>query len=601
MVLHSHISPSDLEAALVRKHRNLSSKLRTKINDHNSTYPDSNFNNSINKFQIPEKGIGGTTAYQLIHDELTLDGNPTLNLASFVNTYVPPESEKLLLENITKNLADNDEYPSLMEIHQRCISILAELWHAPKLTKEQLDSKLNETKDLQKSDIILKESSAIGTATVGSSEAVLLGGLALKKNWQAKRKAAGKDTSKPNILMGTNAQVALEKFARYFDVEARLLPVSKKSQYVLDTDLIKENVDENTIGVFVILGSTYTGTFEDVEKVSQVLDEVEKEKGLDIPIHVDGASGGFVAPFSFPHLKWDFQLPRVHSINASGHKFGLTNVGLGFVIWRQSKYLPEELKFELSYLGGSEESFTLNFSRPGNQVISQFYNFLSFGKDGYTEYFNALFDNARLLSEFLEESGYYECVSLIHRKKGDFDYHGAEAVATTLDQLVDEHKDKKLTNADFNAGLPVVAFKFTQKFRQKYPLIPQSIISSLLRNKGYIIPNYPLPPNEEQQEILRVVVRFNLSHELLDKLMNDIIEVTEICINATEIVKKTTANESAAATGDNDVIIREMLESIASSGIKNNEILSQYSKELHHDKKGHKHKGKKHGSYRGAC
>jgi glutamate decarboxylase len=254
----------------------------------------------IPKFRIPDEGAPGDAVSQILSDELDLDGRTNLNLASFVNTYMEDSGRQLMINNLAKNLADSDEYPALMSLHTRCVSMIADLWHAP------------------------KESKPIGTATVGSSEAIHLGGLAMKRRWQEKRRAAGKDTSKPNIIMGSNAQVALLKFARYFEVEARILPVSKESNYRLDTKLVRENLDENTIGIFVILGSTYTGHYEPVEEIHGVLDEFEKETGHDVPIHVDGASGAFVAPFTHAgagkkgQTKWDFQLPRVVSINTSG-------------------------------------------------------------------------------------------------------------------------------------------------------------------------------------------------------------------------------------------------------------------------------------------
>lgn len=210
----------------------------------------------------------------MLKDELDLDGRPNLNLASFVDTYLDEHAARLLAQNSAKNLADNDEYPALLALSNRCVSILAHLWGVQKGEK------------------------AVGSPTVGSSEAIHLGGLAMKRTWQARRREGGKGTEKPNIVMGANAQVALEKFARYFEVEARILPVSEKSRFCLDPELVRENIDENTIGVFVILGSTYTGHFEPVEKVSRILDEFQEKTGFDIPIHVDAASGGFVAPFT---------------------------------------------------------------------------------------------------------------------------------------------------------------------------------------------------------------------------------------------------------------------------------------------------------------
>ena len=297
------------------------------------------------------------------------------------------KARELMVENIAKNMSDADEYPAMMDIHARCISILAKLWGRQKGERP------------------------VGTATTGSSEAIHLGGLAMKRRWQEKRTAEGKSTLKPNIIMGSNAQVALEKFARYFEVEARILPVSKKSRYRLDPELVKDNIDENTIGVFVILGSTYTGHYEPVHEISQILDAYEKKTGVDIPIHVDGASGAFIAPFT--HAKaggpvWDFKCPRVKSINVSGHKFGLVYAGVGWIIWRDEQYLPKHLVFELHYLGGTEESYTLNFSRPGAQVIGQYFNLIHLGFKGYREIHENCMTNARLLSDALERTGWYE-------------------------------------------------------------------------------------------------------------------------------------------------------------------------------------------------
>lgn len=403
-------------------------------------------------------------------------------------------AEELMFENISKNMSDADEYPAMMQMHARCVSIISHLWG------------------------VQKGERAIGSATTGSSEAIHLGGLAMKRRWQEKRMKEGKDTSKPNIIMGANAQVALEKFARYFEVEARILDVSEKSNYRLDTELVKQNIDENTIGVFVILGSTYTGHYEPVEEISKILDEYEAKTGIDIPIHVDAASGGFVAPFTYAQAggpKWNFELPRVKSINTSGHKFGLVYAGVGWIIWRDESQLPKHLVFELHYLGGTEESYTLNFSRPGAQVIAQYYNLIHLGFNGYRDIMENCMANARLLSKSLEATGWYTCVSEIHRKKGT---HGATAEVFGKE---DE------TSADYNAGLPVVAFRFSDEFKKEFPHIKQVDVSNLLRAKQYIIPNYPLPPTVDSIEILRVVVRESMSFDLLDRLIADICAMTQ--------------------------------------------------------------------------
>lgn len=504
---------------------------------------------SQNKYTIPERGIDADTAYRLIHNDLVLDGNPTLNLASFVNTFTTEFHDKLAVENVVKNLADADEYPTLVELTERNVSILGKLWHG-------------------------KGREPIGTATTGSSEAIMLGGLAMKKIWQQKRKDQGKDYFHPNIIMGSNAQVALEKFARYFDVECRLVPVSKESQYVLDVSKIEDLVDENTIGIFVILGSTYTGSFEDVLAVNNLLDDIQERKGLDIPIHVDGASGAFVAPFLYPELKWDFRVPRVVSINTSGHKFGLTTAGLGWIIWRHKDLLPSELIFKLRYLGSVEESYNLNFSRPGFQSIQQYFNFLQMGVDGYKAVHERSMHSARLLSNSLEKTEYYECVSHIHRKRGVVGY-------------IPEDVDGNITNQEeslgyFNPGLPVVAFKFTDTFTKSYPNIPQAIVSTLLRKDGWIIPNYPLPPDAESQEILRVVCRVELGQDLIHRLIRDILKVTESLIKSYEIYHQ--AVESGEA-GKSSKYVYNLLTSIA-SGAENEQAKKEHKKYHHSTFKG---------------
>ncbi|PNS14852.1 Glutamate decarboxylase [Sphaceloma murrayae] len=450
----------------------------------------------IPKFRMPKDGAPADAVHQMLKDELDLDGRPNLNLASFVGTYMEEQADKLMMENISKNMSDADEYPAMQNMHSRCVNIIADLWGAQKGEKP------------------------IGTATTGSSEAIHLGGLAMKRRWQERRDKEGKDRTKPNIIMGANAQVALEKFARYFEVEARILPVSEKSSYRLDPELVKDNIDENTIGIFVILGSTYTGHYEPVEEIHTILDDYEKKTGVDIPIHVDAASGGFIAPFTYAGAggrKWNFELPRVKSINVSGHKFGLVYAGVGWIIWRDEAYLPKHLVFELHYLGGTEESYTLNFSRPGAQIIAQYYNLIHLGFSGYRSIMENALANARLLSKALEATGFFRCVSDIHRKKGVFKFDPANPPYTP---------DKE-DSAAYNAGLPVVAFTLSDEFKKENPNVKQVAVSNLLRAKQYIIPNYPLPPGEDKTEILRVVVRESMSLDLLERLIEDIVATME--------------------------------------------------------------------------
>lgn len=567
MTLSKHVDAEQLE------HRLLKLATKTPVSDRDEYIFNYSSNNPVPKHQIPTKSSNLDLVLKYMEEELSLDGTPTLNMASFVNTAVEPNPLKLICDNISKNLADNDEYPSLLEHQARCMSILSDLWHAPKNKDGTTDT--------------------IGTSTTGSSEAVLLGGLALKKRWQEKRKAEGKSTENPNIIMSSIAQVALEKFARYFDLENRTIHINEGSEHVLDVLKIKEQVDENTIGIFVILGSTYTGNFESVEKVNAILDEIEKEKGLDVKIHVDAASGGFVAPFVYPNLKWDFAVPRVVSINTSGHKFGLTTAGLGWIIWKHSEYLPEQLRFKLDYLGGVEETFSLNFSRPGFPVLHQYYNFLAFGREGYTKIFDSCIQNTRLLSRYLEESGYYEVLSVIHRP---LDEEESKRIFT-----LNKNDNLKLgkvavANQGYRPGLPVVAFRFSEEFRNKYPGIPQAMISVLLRNKGFIVPNYNLSPDEHDKEILRAVIRPSCNLNLLEKLIQSITESTELLLKAHDTVMDIVSKKGAENEAARKEMIHELLLSIASDGVIDKK--KAQTKLLDKEGTGH-YKHKK--SYRGTC
>ncbi|KAF8180382.1 glutamate decarboxylase [Pholiota molesta] len=449
-------------------------------------------------------------AYQLLHDETALDGNPLLNLASFVHTWMPEDADKLIMENLNKNIVDLDEYPAASLIHNRCVSMMADLWKAP------------------------KEGKVIGTATAGSSEAIMLGGLAMKKRWQEARKAAGKDHYHPNIVFGSNAQVALENckvrrmiqkktgaevhvLFRYFDVETRLVPVKESTGFIMEPHDALQFIDENTIGVIVILGSTYTGHYENVELMSQLLDDLEKRTGLNIPIHVDGASGGFIAPFAHPSLKWSFDVPRVVSINTSGHKFGLVYAGLGWVLWRDESYLHRDLVFELHYLGSVEYSFTLNFSKPAAPIIAQMFNFLNLGFEGYKKIAFKDLRNARLLSRALENT-YFKVLSNIHVPRNPENRVTATGRIGHIDEDDPEY---------YEAGLPVVAFRFSDKFKQENPNIQQAWIQTLLKTKGWIVPNYNAPLGAEDVEILRVVVRETLSEDLIERFIVDILAITE--------------------------------------------------------------------------
>ncbi|KZO98555.1 glutamate decarboxylase [Calocera viscosa TUFC12733] len=497
MALSKHIDPASLlAAARAHPHHRLIHREHRDI--HEGSYA-SRFeaDMEVPKFKIPQTGVSSKAAYQIIHDEMDLDGSPLLNFASFVHTWMPEEANKLMMENMNKNFADQDEYPATQAIHTRCISMLGDLWHAPK-------------------------GEAIGTATTGSSEAIMLGGMAMKRRWQNKRKEQGKSTQAPNIVFGANAQVALEKFARYWEVEARLVPVTEEGNYCLDPHDAIKYVDENTIGVMVILGSTYTGHFEPVSLMAELLDEYEKKTGIDVPIHVDGASGGFVAPFAYPSYKWSFDIPRVCSINTSGHKFGLVYAGLGWILWRNEAMLPKELIFELHYLGSTEYTYTLNFSRPSAPIIGQYFNLLNLGFEGYRRIIQADLKNARLLANALELSGYFKVLSNIHVPLPKT----AEGLVGAAQKAVGAVPDPDDAEA-YMKGLPVVSFRFADEFKKQYPYVKQVWIQSLLRNKGWIVPNYNLPPALSDVEILRIVVRESVSGDLIERVLADLLEITE--------------------------------------------------------------------------
>ncbi len=313
---------------------------------------------AIPRHEIADGEIAPEVAFQIIHDELMLDGNARLNVATFVTTWMEPQAERLMAECADKNMIDKDEYPQTAELESRCVAILSRLWNAPDADQ------------------------ATGCSTTGSSEAAMLGGLALKRRWQERRRAEGKPADAPNIVMGINVQVCWEKFANYWDVEMRLVPMEGE-RFILSAEEAVKLCDENTIGVVAILGSTFDGAYEPVKEICDALDDLQARTGLDVPVHVDGASGAFIAPFVDPDLEWDFRLPRVASINTSGHKYGLVYPGVGWVIWRDADALPDDLIFWVNYLGDNMPTFALNFSRPGAQVVAQYYNFLRLGFEGY--------------------------------------------------------------------------------------------------------------------------------------------------------------------------------------------------------------------------
>ena len=413
----------------------------------------------IPKYEMPESEMLPDTAYNLIHDELMLDGNARLNLATFVTTWMEPEASRLMSETFDKNMIDKDEYPQTAEIEARCVNMMARLWNSP------------------------EGEEAVGTSTIGSSEAAMLGGMALLKKWRQRQESAGKPGDRPNMVMGINVQVCWEKFCVYWDVEPRFVPM-EEGRYHLSAEEALALCDENTIAVLVIMGSTFDGSYEPVKEVSEALDRLQDEQGLDIPIHVDGASGGFVAPFLQPELEWDFRVPRVQSINASGHKYGLVYPGVGWVIWRHEDALPQELVFKVNYLGGEMPTFSLNFSRPGNQVVAQYYNFLRLGKEGYRRIHQACRDVALYLSGKIAEY--------------------------PLAELITDGSD-----------IPVFAFRMKEEAKEltNYTVFD---ISERLRDRGWQVPAYTFPRNCEHIAALRIVVKEGFNRDMADMLLDDI-------------------------------------------------------------------------------
>lgn len=415
------------------------------------------FTAPVPALRMPDESMDPEAAYRFIHDELMLDGSSRLNLATFVTTWMDPEAEKLMAETFDKNMIDKDEYPATAAIEARCVSMVAGLFHAEGLRDHD-------------------PTSATGVSTIGSSEAVMLGGLALK--WRWRQRVGSWKGRMPNLVMGSNVQVVWEKFCRYFDVEPRYLPM-ERGRYVITPEQVLAAVDENTIGVVAILGTTYTGELEPIAETCAALDKLAAGGGVDVPVHVDAASGGFVVPFLHPDLVWDFRLPRVVSINVSGHKYGLTYPGVGFVVWRGPEHLPEDLVFRVNYLGGDMPTFTLNFSRPGNQVVGQYYNFLRLGRDGYTKVMQALSHTARWLGDQLREVDHCEVIS-------------------------------------DGSAIPVVSFRLAGD--RGYT---EFDVSHELRTFGWQVPAYTMPDNATDVAVLRIVVREGLSADLARALHDD--------------------------------------------------------------------------------
>ncbi len=419
------------------------------------TYAARSFSHEIPKYRLPAQGMSADAAYQLVHDELNLDGNPALNLASFVTSWMEPQADLLAAETLAKNLIDEDEYPQTEVIHRRVVSMIGRLFHAP------------------------AGAQSTGTATIGSSEAIMLAMLAHKRSWQLRREAEGKPADRPNMVMGADVHTCWEKFTRYFEVEQRLVPL-EEGRYTIGADEVQPLLDERTIAVAGVLGTTFTGQMDDLASIDELLGRVESEHGWRIPLHVDAASGGFLSPFSEPDLEWDFRLPHVRSINVSNHKFGLVYPGMGTVVFREASDLPEDLVFHINYLGGDMPNYSLNFSRPSNSVLLQYFAFLRLGREGYEQIVASVLANATALAERL---GAIDGLQLFNDPK----------------------------------RFPIVVVRAENSER-----IDLTLISQLLRERGWIVPAYTLPPNAEHINVLRMVIKENFSRDMVELLAHDV-------------------------------------------------------------------------------
>ncbi|MEV6397252.1 glutamate decarboxylase [Streptomyces sp. NPDC051907] len=408
------------------------------------------------KHHLPEGPMAPDTAYRLVHDELMLDGNSRLNLATFVTTWMEPQAAVLMSECRDKNMIDKDEYPRTAELERRCVAMLADLWNAP------------------------DPSTAVGCSTTGSSEACMLAGMALKRRWAARNADRYPGSARPNLVMGVNVQVCWEKFCNFWEVEARLVPM-EGDRFHLDPQAAADLCDENTIGVVAVLGSTFDGSYEPVAEVCAALDALQTRTGVDVPVHVDGASGAMVAPFVDEDLVWDFRLPRVSSINTSGHKYGLVYPGVGWALWRSPAELPEELVFRVNYLGGDMPTFALNFSRPGAQVVAQYYTFVRLGREGY----RAVQQTAR------------------------------DVACDLASRIAEMDEFQLLTHGD---QLPVFVLTTAPEVKN----FDVFDVSRRLRERGWLVPAYTFPANREDLSVLRVVCRNGFSADLGEMLVEDL-------------------------------------------------------------------------------
>ena len=415
------------------------------------------FSEGVPKAKFPDAGMAAREAYSLVSQETHLDGDTFRNLATFVTTFMEPEAEQLITENLHTNFIDHAEYPQTAEMEKRCIRMLADLYHAPGETT--------------------------GARCQGSSEAIMLAGLAAKWRWRQAREAAGLDTTKPNLVFGGDVHVVWEKLCRYFDIEPRIIAL-RPDRFTIGPDDVEPLVDEHTVGVVAVLGTTFTGERDDVVGINDLLVRVKQERELDIPLHVDAASGGFVWPFIYPDYPWDFRLEQVHSINVSGHKFGLVYPGIGWLVFRSTDDLPEDIVFYENYLGQTDATFTLNFSTGSSVMLAQYYMFCRLGREGYTNVIRALKQNAEFLAGQLRDCGRFELI-------------GADA-----------------------EQLPLVCFRL----RADNNFDEFDVAGQVASERGWMLPAYTMPPDAQEVTVLRALVKSNVPRDIAEALSGDIIQ-----------------------------------------------------------------------------
>ncbi|MGZ4469784.1 MAG: glutamate decarboxylase [Nocardioidaceae bacterium] len=414
---------------------------------------------ALPKYRFPPTETRPEDAFQLVTDEMLLDGNSRQNLATFCQTWEEPQVHRLMDLAIDKNMIDKDEYPQTAEIERRCVHMMADLWNAP------------------------EAANTVGASAIGSSEACMLGGLAAKWRWRARRRAAGQPTDRPNMVCGP-VQVVWHKFARYWDIEMREVPMAHGS-YAMTPEQVLERVDENTIFVVPTLGVTYTGAYEPVREIAAALDRLQADTGLDVDIHVDAASGGFLAPFCAPDLVWDFRLPRVKSLSSSGHKFGLAPLGVGWVVWRDAVELPDDLIFHVNYLGGDMPVFQVNFSRSAGPVVAQYYDFVRLGREGYREIHTACYETGQMLAQAIASMGPFEI----------------------------------LCDSNPATGIPAVTWRIRDGEDAGYTLFD---LADRMRMRGWQVPAYTLTGTASDIAVQRILVRQGVSRDMAATLLDDL-------------------------------------------------------------------------------